>query len=90
MKTQEWKQEQETACSCGRIIMARPGVSVVCSHNDPPFPLPMREPLPERRHDPNPDERDESAWYRPPPYVRTIEPHNAETCRDPACDCFPF
>ncbi len=92
---------------------------------DPPFPLPMREPLPERRHDPNPDDtysgqyvtakdlqecvtielslaqitlineqqRKAEAFVRKA-VVETFgvakEPHNAETCRDPARDCFPF
>ena len=99
---------------------------------DPPSYLPMREPLPPRIPDLNPD--DEFAAYieirkgvRVPPedaaamafdeimlgaafakkqadgtYKRVdpttvrvslpfeSEPHNPETCRDPACECMPF
>lgn len=35
-----------------------------------------------------------AAIHRMPPdigiEVRVDAPHNPETCRDPACDCFPF
>lgn len=44
---------------------------------DPPSYLPVREPLPPRIPDLCPDD------------VRD-EPHNPETCRDPACECMPF
>jgi hypothetical protein len=131
---QAMKDELETLLN----TMAPPSNLSLLPDLDPPSYLPMREPLPPRVPDLNPDERDLMRYPSPLHYAvdtqwstdelaahdaekaideanwlaqldaelaagivpvddgpdisfdRPAPIHNPETCRDPACDCYPF